>query len=155
MFKATGAIGALMLPAGLALDDASALVHRKHKARSYPEKPPPAPAMATPAERRQTSSNNGGEPLKFILDGNLGLPAQTKPWSDIFSNLGIQAESTTDLVDIDKRVADHEPDIAYIPTGDFHRVFAKGDHHYRGLAISTSKFTGNTTLRILLVGSQG
>jgi|GEM_PF-5615116 len=47
MVKATGAIGASMLPAGLALDDASARERQKHKAPPAPEKPPAAPAPAT------------------------------------------------------------------------------------------------------------
>ena len=45
--KATGAIGASILPAGLALDDASARERQKHKAPPAPEKLPPAPAPAT------------------------------------------------------------------------------------------------------------
>jgi phosphonate transport system substrate-binding protein len=48
-------------------------------------------------------------------------------------------------------VANHEPDIAFIPIADFHRFFAKGDRHYRGLAIATSKFNGSTNLPSVLV----
>ena len=87
----------------------------------------------------------------FLLDGNLGLPAGERPWSDILSAAGIEATSSTDLARIDEMVANHEPDIAYIPTADFHRLIGKGDRHYRGLAIATSKFTGQPTLRSLLV----
>jgi len=51
MVKATGAIGASMLPAGVvALDDATARERQKHKAPPAPEPPPaPAPATETPA----------------------------------------------------------------------------------------------------------
>src|SRR5208282_5990327 len=45
MVKATGVIGTSMLPAALALDDASAREHQKHKAT--PSKPPSAPAPVT------------------------------------------------------------------------------------------------------------
>ena len=50
MVKATGAIGTSMLPAALALDDASARERQKHKAPPAPEKSPPAsaPAIETP-----------------------------------------------------------------------------------------------------------
>ena len=88
---------------------------------------------------------------RFVLDSNLGLPTGGKPWSDILAAAGIEPIATDDLVRIDQMVANHEPDIAYIPTADFHRLVGKGDRHYRGLAIATSKFTGQTTLRSLLV----
>jgi ABC-type phosphate/phosphonate transport system substrate-binding protein len=97
------------------------------------------------------SADRRHDTLTFLLDGNLGIPVEEKPWSDILSRAGITATPSSDLVRIDKMVANHEPDIAFIPSGDFHRLFAKGDHYYRGLAISTSKFTGNTTMRSLLV----
>ncbi len=89
--------------------------------------------------------------LTFLLDQNLGLPTDKKPWSDILSDMGIKAINSTDLVKIDEMVAKHEPDIAFIPSGDYHRLFAKGDRHYQGLAISSSKFTGETTLKSLLI----
>jgi phosphonate transport system substrate-binding protein len=87
----------------------------------------------------------------FLLDQNLGLPVQdTKPWPSILSALGINAVSTRDLVHLDEMVARHEPDIAFMPIADFHRLFAKGDDHYRGFAIATSKFTGTTNLPSVL-----
>jgi ABC-type phosphate/phosphonate transport system substrate-binding protein len=48
-------------------------------------------------------------------------------------------------------VARHEPDIAFMPIADFHRLVAKGDDYYRGFAIATSKFTGTTNLPSVLV----
>jgi len=56
MVKATGAIGASMLPAGVvALDDATARERQKHKAPPAPEPPPaPAPATETPAPSLRT-----------------------------------------------------------------------------------------------------
>ena len=89
--------------------------------------------------------------LKFLLDQNLGLPTDQNPWKDLFADAGIEAINSTDLVKIDEMVAKHVPDIAFIPSGDYHRLFARGDRHYQGLAISASKFTGETTLKSLLV----
>jgi ABC-type phosphate/phosphonate transport system substrate-binding protein len=48
-------------------------------------------------------------------------------------------------------VAEHKPDISYLPVADLHRLVAAGDNHYRGLAIATSKFTGTTHLPSVLV----
>jgi phosphonate transport system substrate-binding protein len=86
----------------------------------------------------------------FLLDQNLGLPVEENPWPGILSAVGIKSVSTTDLVHLDEMVARHEPDIAYIPVADFHRLFAKGDDYYRGFAIATSKFTGTTNLPSVL-----
>lgn len=93
----------------------------------------------------------GGPPVTFLLDENLGLTVREKPWSEILSAAGIVAESSTDLVDIDWKVDRHQPDLAFIPIADFHRLIAKEDRHYRGLAIATSKFTGTTNLPSVLV----
>ena len=90
-------------------------------------------------------------PIAFLLDKNLGLPADECPWTRILPDLGIKAVSTTDLPSLDKSVVAHEPDIVYLPIADFHRLFAKGDHYYRGFAIATSKFTGTTNLPSVLV----
>ena len=58
---------------------------------------------------------------------------------------------TTDLVELDRSVEAHEPDIVFMPIADFHRVLATGDRHYRGLAMLTSKFTGTSSLPSVLV----
>ncbi len=87
----------------------------------------------------------------FVPDSNLGLPTGEKPWSDILAGAGIEAIAIDDLPRVDEMVAGHEADIAFIPTADFHRLVGKGDRHYRGLAIATSKFTGQPMLRSLLV----
>ena len=87
----------------------------------------------------------------FVLDSNLGLPTGEKPWSDILAGAGIETIAIDDLPRVDEMVARHEADIAFIPAADFHRLVGKGDRHYRGLAIATSKFTGQPTLRSLLV----
>ena len=89
--------------------------------------------------------------LTFLNDANLGLETDELPLRQVLSEHGIAVEDSTDLRDIDKRVAAHEPDLAYIPSADFHRLIAKGDDHYRGLAIPTSKFTGLVTLPSVLV----
>ena len=79
--------------------------------------------------------------LSFVLDQNLGLPACEEPWTSILGGAGITAQET----------ADHQPDIAYIPTADFHQLVRSGDQRYRGLAIATSKFTGDPRQTSLLV----
>lgn len=89
--------------------------------------------------------------LLFLLDTNLGLAIDEKPWPAFLARSGIRTASTTDLVDLDRRMAAHEPDIAFMPIADFHRLVATGDDHYRGLAIATSKFTGTTSLPSVLV----
>ena len=89
--------------------------------------------------------------LSFVLDRNLGLPACEEPWTSILSAAGIAAEETADLAVIDQQLAEHRPDVAYIPTADFHRIVRSGDQHYRGLAIATSKFTGVPRQTSLLV----
>ena len=97
--------------------------------------------------RRSTS----GRKLQFALDSNLGLTVDREPWPGILSAAGIETVSTDDLARLDEMVDDHQPDIAYIPAADYHRIFAKGDRSYRGLAIATSKSSGQPRLRSLLV----
>jgi hypothetical protein len=92
--------------------------------------------------------------MTFALDKNLGIPTDQTPWNETLAAAGINAIQTDNLVELDEVVFRHEPDIAYIPAADYHRMFAKGDHHYRGLAIATSKFTGLPLLRRLLVVRQ-
>ncbi|HEY2540474.1 MAG TPA: PhnD/SsuA/transferrin family substrate-binding protein [Stellaceae bacterium] len=87
----------------------------------------------------------------FLLDKNLGLSVNEKPWPEILSAAGIKTVETTDLPHLDDMVAKHEPDIAFMPIADFHRLVAKGDDYYRGFAIATSKFTGTTNLPSVLV----
>lgn len=87
----------------------------------------------------------------FLLDNNLGLTIDDKPWPDFLARWAIEVVSTTDLVRLDAMMAGHEPDIAFMPIADFHRLLAIGDDHYRGFAIATSKFTGTTTLPSVLV----
>jgi phosphonate transport system substrate-binding protein len=48
-------------------------------------------------------------------------------------------------------IVSHQPDFAFMPIADFHRLLARGDDHYRGFAIATSKFTGTTSLPSVLV----
>jgi ABC-type phosphate/phosphonate transport system substrate-binding protein len=89
--------------------------------------------------------------LSFVLDQNLGLPAGDEPWKTILSAADITAHQTADLAAIDQALAEHQPDIAYVPTADFHRLVRSGDQYYRGLAIATSKFTGDPRQSSLLV----
>jgi phosphonate transport system substrate-binding protein len=89
--------------------------------------------------------------LSFVLDSNLGLPACEEPWTSTLGAVGMAAEETADLAAIDRQLAEHRPDVAYIPTADFHRMVRSGDRYYRGLAIATSKFTGVPRQTSLLV----
>ncbi len=105
---------------------------------------------------QQTSSGaksqaSGGGALSFTLDSNFGLDVGAAPWRDFLPSHGIAAEATADLVHIRESVARHEPDVAYIPVADFHRLIATPDSHYRGLAMATSKSTGLVRQRCLLV----
>lgn len=94
----------------------------------------------------------GADPsIAFLLDDNLGLPVREAPWTEILPAAGIVARTSTDLAAIDAMIARHEPDVAYMPIADYHRFFARGDRHYRGLAIATSKFTGLAKLPSVLV----
>ncbi len=99
----------------------------------------------------KTQAGGRGAPVKLTVDSNFGLNVGEKLWSDFLPAHGITAEATADLVHISQSVANHEPDIAYIPVADFHRLTGKGDNHYRGLAMATSKFTGQVRQRCLLV----
>jgi ABC-type phosphate/phosphonate transport system substrate-binding protein len=87
----------------------------------------------------------------FLIDDNLGLHPDEKPWSEFLPRAGITTSTTTDLPELDRSVAAHEPDIVFMPIADFHRVWATGDRYYRGFAIVTSKFTGGTALPSVLV----
>ncbi|MFO1086779.1 MAG: PhnD/SsuA/transferrin family substrate-binding protein [Reyranellaceae bacterium] len=89
--------------------------------------------------------------IVFLLDTNLGLSVDDKPWPEFLARWRIKLVSTIDLVHLDTMMAAHEPDIAFMPIADFHRLLASGDDHYRGLAIATSKFTGTTNLPSVLV----
>ncbi len=103
---------------------------------------------ASAATERSTGKQ---APVSFLIDTNLGLHADREPWKAMFPSLGIETELTTDLVYLDKEIAAHKPDMAYIPAADFHRLTRDGDRFYRGLAIATSRFTGRPKLKSLLV----
>ena len=106
---------------------------------------------ATHLDRPPTKPAGTDHSLTFVLDSNLGLPIHEKPWSEILSEAGIVTEETNDLVHINQMLDDHKPDIAYVPGADFCVMLRKGNQHYRGLVIATSKFTGEPAQRTLLV----
>lgn len=97
------------------------------------------------------STQQAAAALNFLIDTNLGLKADQEPLASAFEACNVRTEFSTDLEKIDKAVLAHEPDLAHIPIGDFHRLVGKGDKYYDGLAQSTSKFTGQVRLRSLLV----
>lgn len=89
--------------------------------------------------------------LSFVVDQNLGLPTCVEPWTTIFTQAGIAARESTDLAGIDRALAEHQPDLAYVPAASLHRLLRSGAQHYRGLAIATSKFTGDPRQTSVLV----
>jgi hypothetical protein len=91
----------------------------------------------------------------FLLDTNLGLHPDEKPWTEIFPRAGIVTSSTTDLPELDAKVERHEPDVVLMPIADFHGLLARGDDYYRGFALLTSKFTGSTSLPSVMVVRSG
>ena len=76
----------------------------------------------TPLDRTQSNPSNPKPSMTFLLDANFGLNPDEKPWSDILPAAGIKTISSTDLPWIDELVANHEPDIAFIPIADFQRA---------------------------------
>jgi phosphonate transport system substrate-binding protein len=88
---------------------------------------------------------------RFLIDTNLPIDTEDDEVSSILREYDVAVEGSTDLPAIGRKVAAHEPDIAFIPSGDYHRSIRKGDRHYRGLVIPTSKFTGVTDLPSVLV----
>ena len=63
--------------------------------------------------------------------------------------LGIETISTIDLPELDRSVAEHEPDdIVFMPIADFHRVLASGDRHYRVLPWSSRSSREARTCRV-------
>lgn len=89
--------------------------------------------------------------LTFILNKNLDFPMTEEPWTSIFSAAGIKAEATIDLARIDKLLTEGGPDFAYVPGAAFCVMMSERNEHYRGLVIATSKFTGQSAQRSLLV----
>ena len=105
-----------------------------------------APAHHNPVQKQAQ--------LAFVLDTNLELPTDKEPWKDILANAGITTELSRDLVKIDSLLAEDGPDLAYTPGADFCRMLIRGNSHYDGLVIATSKFTGQPSQRTLLVVRQ-
>lgn len=92
----------------------------------------------SPAVERAPSA--AGARTSFVLDGNLGLPVHEPGWAAVLARLGITAESSSDLVAIDREVAAHRADLAFIPAADHHRF--RADPYWVGLAMATSVRTG-------------
>lgn len=114
-------------------------------------------ASATVVPTKEASSKDAPRheqtrsPITFVLDKNLELPTDQEPWIGMLKAAGIKVHATTDLVYIDQLLAGNGPDIAYIPGGDFCKLILKGNPHYQGLVIATSKFTGEPYQLTLLV----
>jgi phosphonate transport system substrate-binding protein len=101
--------------------------------------------------RHTTAQRGTSTKATFSLDKNLGLPVTQMPWNAILSDAGISVDVTADLGRIDHMLADGGPDIAYIPGADFCKMNLLGNAQYRGVLIATSKFTGDSRQRTLLV----
>jgi ABC-type phosphate/phosphonate transport system substrate-binding protein len=93
--------------------------------------------------------SSGG--VRFILDSNLGLNVNREPWKSFLAENCISAETSSDLTMIDAKIAAHEPDLAFIPAADYHRLTSKRDWYYKGVAIGVSKYTGQPSLDAVLV----
>ncbi len=87
----------------------------------------------------------------FLWDSNLPLDVHDDAVAAVLREFDVSVEGSTDLPAIGRRIAAHEPDVAFIPSADWHRSLRKGDLHYRGLVMPTSKFTGLADLPSVLV----
>jgi len=110
--------------------------------------------MTTTIQPNEESFDKDSRFLTFVINPNFGFSADEEPWSSLLPELGITAQPSKDLAWIKQTMADHVPDLAFISISDFLRSIAKGDQHYRGFAIATSKFTGTTNLPSVLVVRQ-
>ncbi|MQT12428.1 phosphate/phosphite/phosphonate ABC transporter substrate-binding protein [Segnochrobactrum spirostomi] len=91
---------------------------------------------------------------KFLIDTNLPIDTKDREVATVLRDFDISVEGSTDLPSIGRKIAAHEPDLAFIPSADYHRFLQRGDWHYRGLVIPTSKFTGLTDMPSVLVVRQ-
>jgi len=107
--------------------------------------------MSTTVKTSEPTHTAKKKKLYFLLDRNLGLPADQEPWQSFLTELDIRTDASTDLVDIDRQIGDNSPDIAFIPIADYHRLLARGDNYYHGFVIASSKFTGSVDLPSVLV----
>ncbi len=87
----------------------------------------------------------------FLIDTNLPLDVDDERIAAVLRRFEVTTEGSTDLSMIGRKIAAHEPDIAYIPSADWHRSLRKGDRHYVGFVMPTSKYTGTTDLPSVLV----
>ncbi|MBE7209487.1 MAG: PhnD/SsuA/transferrin family substrate-binding protein [Gluconacetobacter diazotrophicus] len=88
---------------------------------------------------------------RFLVDTNLPIDTEDPEVAAVLERFDVTVEGSTDLPLIGRRIAAHEPDIAFIPSADLHRIVRRGDRHYRGLAIPTSKFTGTVDYPSVMV----
>jgi ABC-type phosphate/phosphonate transport system substrate-binding protein len=89
--------------------------------------------------------------LTFLLNKNLDFPITTEPWTSLLSQAGMKADVTTDIPEMNRVLEAGGPNMAYVPGAGFCVMMKKGNPHYRGLVIATSKFTGQPAQRTLLV----
>jgi hypothetical protein len=119
------------------------------------ERSPQSAGKPDQSQQHGRQSDETRPALHFILDKNLELPTEKQPWIDLLKAAGIKAYATTDLVKIDQLLADGGPDIAYMPGGDFCKLILRGNPHYQGLVIATSKLTKRTVSAYVTCGSKG
>jgi hypothetical protein len=89
--------------------------------------------------------------LTFLLNKNLDFPVTDEPCKSLFSEAGMSAEATTDISKMNQLIEEGRPNMAYVPGAGFCVMMRKGNPHYRGLVIATSKFSGQPAQRMLLV----
>ncbi|KAI4596899.1 hypothetical protein KJ359_004809 [Pestalotiopsis sp. 9143b] len=88
----------------------------------------------------------------FLIDSNLPINTDDEAVARILHDFDVSCEETTDLPLIGREIRAHKPDVAYIPSADWHRSLRAGDTHYSGLVIPTSKFhDGQTDMPSVLV----
>ncbi|KAF3013085.1 hypothetical protein E8E14_011326 [Neopestalotiopsis sp. 37M] len=87
----------------------------------------------------------------FLIDSNLPIDTKDEKVAKVLYDFHVTCQESTDLPLIGQEIRAHKPDVAYIPSADWHRSLRAGDHYYRGLVIPTSKFTGKTDLPSVLV----
>jgi hypothetical protein len=120
-----------------------------------PEAHEPPFALIQDGDTKMTNHSGSNEAssggIHFILDANLGLDVKLESWKNFFAENGISTEASADLTLIDAKLAAHEPDLAFIPAADYHRLTRKRDWYYKGVAIAVSKYTGQPSLDAVLV----
>jgi hypothetical protein len=63
---------------------------------------------------------------RFLIDTNLPIDTEDEEVSSVLQKYDVAVEDSTDLPAIGRKVAAHEPDVAFIPSADYHRSIRRG-----------------------------